>query len=243
VTERRARPFFFCHLQKTAGSSLIRRLRRHFGEDRVYPNEHEATIARNSISIPDLLARWNERGGGLDLIAGHFPLCTQEILGGDFLTFTILREPVARTLSYLQHHRRLTPADRDKTLEEIYDNRFRFNAFVHNHMVKMLSLTVDEMTRGAMTRVAFTHDRVERAKRQLAAVDVVGVQERFDEFCAALSARFGFRLGAPVFVNRTEPVLATPAFRRRIAEDNALDVELYEAASELAMQRERAQQV
>jgi len=226
------RPYFFCHLQKTGGSSLIRRLQRHFGDDRVYPRD-DAEIARRAISVPDLVARWS-KGGGVDLVAGHFPLCTRELLGGGFVTFTLLREPVARTLSYLQHHRRLTPADRGKTLEEIYENRFRFNAFVHNHMVKMLSLTSDEMTRGALTRVVFTPDRLERAKAQLATVDLVGVQESFDAFCAALSARFGFRLGAPVFVNRTEPVLATAAFQRRIAQDNALDVELYEMARDHA---------
>jgi hypothetical protein len=231
VSTDRAR-FFFCHLQKTAGSSLIRRLRRHFGDARIYPDASDGQIARCAISVPHLLSRWRERGDAVDLITGHFPLCTQELLGGEFATFTVLREPVARTLSYLQHHRRLTPGDRGKTLEELYDNRFRFHTLIHNHMVKMLSLSAAEMTHGALTLVAFDRDRFDRAKARLSTVDVVGVQDQFDTFCAALRARFGFELGSPVFANRTEPVLATAAFRRRIALDNAFDMELYEVARE-----------
>jgi hypothetical protein len=220
--------FFFCHLQKTAGSSLIRRLWRHFDRERTYPSRVDE--AANVISVPRLVQHWRESDGAIDLVAGHFPLCTRELLGGGFATFTVLREPVQRTLSYLRHHRKLTPEDRGKTLEQIYDDPFRFHCLIHNHMVKMLSLTTDEMTRGALTVVPFTRERLERAKGQLAGVDVVGVQEQFEDFCSRLRQRFAFELGPPVVRNTTEPTLVTPSFRARIAEDNQLDVELYEWA-------------
>lgn len=236
--DRRPRRFFFCHLQKTGGISLIRRVRRHFGDAHMYPNRSDGNVVTAIISVPHLLARWQVRGHEVAFVSGHFPLCARELLGGGFTTLSVLREPVSRTLSYLRHHRRLTLADRDKPLEAIYENRFRFHGLIHNHMVKMLSLTPEEMTAGALTQVTFTRERFERAKAQLATLDLIGVQERFEEFCADLQRLFGLELGQPIFANRTEPVTVPQSFRERIARDNALDVELYEVARErVAAQR------
>ena len=55
------------------------------------------------------------------MIAGHFPLCTIELLDAEFTTLTVLRHPVERTLSYLRHHRDTTPADSERSLEELYE--------------------------------------------------------------------------------------------------------------------------
>ncbi|MGH9238271.1 MAG: hypothetical protein ACRD3G_09555 [Vicinamibacterales bacterium] len=222
--------FFFCHLQKTGGTSLLLRLRRFFGARHVYPTRADGDRFARVFSVPLLQQRWQERGSQIRLVTGHFPLCTQDLLGGGFRTFTILREPVTRTLSYLRHCQVLIPADRGKSLEALYAEQPRFEALVHNHMVKMLSLTPEEMTRGMLTRVAFDEARLAAAKRRLQSIDVLGVQERFDEFCASLESTFGFDLGPPVFVNHTLGAPASPAFCQRISEDNALDVELYRFA-------------
>jgi hypothetical protein len=94
------------------------------------------------------------------------------------------------------------------------------------------------MTDGALTRVEFTEGRLERAKRNLATVDVVGVQERFDDVCDELGRRFGLDLGEPARVNRTEPAPATAGLVARIASDNAMDLELYRFAVSLLAERE-----
>jgi hypothetical protein len=160
-------------------------------------------------------------------------LCTTELIGGRFTTLTLLREPVERTISYLRHHRENEPRDRDKSLEEIYDDPFRFHGLAHNHMTKMLSLTPEEMTAGMLTQVAFDRDRLQRAKEALAGIHAVGLQERFEDFCDELSARFGWSLGEPEIVNTSAPVEVAGSFRARIAKDNALDIELYEFAKRL----------
>ena len=234
-----ARPdrYFFCHLQKTAGASLLVRLRRYFGARYVYPSYHDGNVFARVVSVPLLLQHWKERGTEIKLVTGHFPLCTQELLGGGFRTFTILREPVARTLSYLRHRRKLIPEDRAKPLEQIYEDKQRFHWLIHNHMVKMLSLTTEEMTQGVQTRVEFTPERLSRAKARLQTVDVVGIQERFDDFCAVLEETFGFDLGPPVLFNQTEPVPVSDSFLRRIAQDNDMDIELYEFARTVTASR------
>jgi hypothetical protein len=97
----------------------------------------------------------------------------------------------------------------------------------------MLSLSPAEMTSGMLTQIEFDPDRLERAKEALAGIDAVGLQERFEDFCDQLSARFGWRLGTPQIVNASAPVEVPESFRDQIAEDNALDIELYEFAKQL----------
>jgi Sulfotransferase family len=234
--------FFFVHVQKTAGTALFKRLERHFGKPSVYPNASDGDVltVMPQLSVEILRQRWRERRHEIRVVTGHFPLCTIELLGERFTTLTVLREPVERTLSYLRHHRMLTPADCDKSLEAIYEDEFRYRALIHNHMVKMFALTPSEMTDGALSSVEFTLDHLDRAKQQLATVDVMGLQEGFDEFCATLQQRFGWDLGPPLHANRTEPVEVSWSFRDRIAQDNAMDVELYAYAERLYEERRTA---
>ena len=222
--------FFFVHMQKTAGTALFQRMRRQFGDAGVYPDHDDGAVPDRVLLPEHLVARWRIRGNEIRVVTGHFPLCTTTLLGNEFTTLTVLREPVERTLSYLRHHRKLTPADREKPLEEIYEDPLRFHGLVHNHMVKMLGLRAAEMTAGTMTRVDFTQEHLDRAKQSLSDVDVFGLQERFEEFCGELTERFGWDLGEPIRSNQTKPEPVAPSFRDRIAEDNALDVELYRFA-------------
>jgi hypothetical protein len=189
------------------------------------------------LSVEHLLDRWRLRHDEIRVVTGHFPLCTAELLEVPFTTLTLLRDPVERTLSYLRHHREMSPSERERTLEDIYADPVRFE-LLHNHMVKMLTLTPTEMSEGALSHVRFTRDRLERAKSRLSGIDVVGLQESFDGFCAELTDRFGWELGPPVFMNRTAPVEVPASFRKRIAKENELDVELFEFARGLVAERD-----
>jgi hypothetical protein len=102
-------------------------------------------------------------------------LRTTERLGDRFVTMTVLREPVERTLSFLRHYQLKTPSDRHRTLEEFYEDPIRFQGLIHNNMVKMFSLTPDEMRQGdgLMTRIEdFDTARLESAKANIRGVDV-----------------------------------------------------------------------
>jgi GT2 family glycosyltransferase len=226
---------FFVHMQKTAGTALRHGLINHFGESAVYPTRGvDGTDPTELVTSTDhLRERLAARGDEIEAITGHFPLCTVGLLEERYLTLTLLREPVERTLSYLRHHRKEEPADRHKSLQEIYEDPLRFDCFVHNHMTKMLSLTPAEMTDGMLTPIELDRAHLERGKEALTGVDAVGLQEHLDDFFEWLMARFGWRLGEPRTLNTTDPVDVPQSFRDRIAEENALDVELYEFAKEL----------
>jgi Sulfotransferase family len=223
--------YFFVHIMKTGGGSLRRRLINHFGEAAVYPSEgvDGTDPVKLNLSIDHLRERLAARGDQIQVISGHFPLRTVELLEGRFTTLTLLREPVERMLSYLRQ-RKIQRSNRSKTLEKIYDELY---GLANNHLTKMLSLTPEEMAATLFGRVELNPGHAERAKEALAAIDAVGVQERFEDFCDELTARFGWRLGEPVTVNATEPCDVPENFRARIAEDNALDIELYEFVNRL----------
>jgi hypothetical protein len=226
--------FFFIHLQKTGGTALFRRLRHHFGVGGVYPMPQYQGTPEAVLDVELLAERYARHRAEIRVVTGHFPLCTVDRLGGPFTTFTILREPVERALSFLRHQRQEEPRFRGATLEEIYEDPVCRDGLLRNHMVRMLSLSTDEMTHGALTKIHVDIERLAQARDALErTVDVVGIQERYDDFCEALAKRFGWHLGEPQFANRSAPEEASDRLRERIAVDNELDTRLYHFAAEL----------
>lgn len=234
--------FFVAHMQKTAGTALRDRLRASFPDEQIYPNASDGPDARVAvISVKHLQERWAVRGQDIRLLTGHFPVSTAELLGVPFVTLTVLRHPVERTLSFLRHQveRRQRGATEDSSLVELYEDPFRFEAMLQNHMTRTLSLTAEELVAGdgVLTRVPYTPERLEMAKETLRNLDAFGLQERFDDLCAELGQRWGLDTGPPLVTNTTEPTDVPPGFAERIAEDNALDMELYEYGCRLYEER------
>jgi hypothetical protein len=218
--------WFFVHLHKTAGTALLQRLRLALGNDRVYPTAPDNWTYFATMNLDLLRRRFAEQADRIRVVTGHF---------------TVLRDPVERTLSALRDMRERDAEHRGKALEAIYADPVKFRCLIQNHMVKMLAMTREEMTDGFLTALDLDADHLERAKRNLAErVDVWGVQEHFEEFCTELTRRFGWDLGPPRFANRSTPHPAEDGLRERIAEDNELDIELYRFALELREQRSPA---
>jgi len=239
------RRYFVAHMQKTAGTTLRDRLRHTFPEEQIYPNGSDGPDPRVAvISVSHLRERWAARGHEIRLLTGHFPVRTVELLDAPFVTITVLRDPVERTLSFLRHQaeRRQRGATEDTPLVEIYEDPFRFRHMIQNHMTRTLSLSPDEMMEhdGVLTPVPYTRERLEMAKETLARLDVFGLQDRFEELCDELTERYGLDLGSSLRSNTTEPTEVPPGFADRIAEDNALDMELYEYACKLYEERRRS---
>lgn len=226
--------YFFVHLQKTAGTALFRRLRHHFGTDAVYPRPDEQGTPEVVLGVDRLLSRLAEEPGAFQVVTGHFPLAVADLLPAGCRTFTLLRDPVERVLSWLRHQREVEARFADSPLEAVYEDPVATTGLLRNHQVKMLSMTVEEMTNGALSPVVVDDARVATAADNLEhRIDVMGVQEDFEGFCEVLATTFGWDLGDPVFMNRTKPTPATGALRRRIAADNAADIELYDFAASL----------
>jgi hypothetical protein len=239
------RRFFFVHIMKTAGTTFARQLRRQFPKESIYPCKGIDWIDDRDVdaylNIPRLLALTTERRAAIRVYTGHFPFMVRDLIDPGLTTLAILRDPIDRTISVLKHFKRSDERLRDRTLEAIYADRPTFRFFVENHQTKVFSL-VPEDEKPAINCGMTTDDvRYARARENLARVDVIGLTEAYDDFIETVRRRFGWWPAGLDPVPRanvsTEGWDVEPAFRERIAADNAYDVRLYEYAKELIASR------
>jgi hypothetical protein len=188
-------------------------------------------------------------------------------MGPEVVTLTLLRDPVERVVSVLKHFKRLWPSYCDLSLDAIYDDELVFRHYVEHYQTRMFALTAADGTRSFASAVDFAviHDALAdpaqrpaalapdavvpvdaaalaRARQNLASVDVLGVNERFDAFVASMRERYGWWPSGETYDPRAnvseEPWAASPALRTRIERDNPFDRALYEHAVELIAGRQ-----
>jgi hypothetical protein len=246
--------FFFIHIMRTAGRSLRKHIRENFDPGEVYPaREADAQpVAWNgarkrrwelltaNYDLDYLTALPPERRARIRAFSGHFPFVAVELLGIELTTITILRDPVDRTLSHLRTLAKSQPDYRGRPLEEIYEDDFAFRCFIENHQTKNFAMTVEDHPKCYMDPLPVDKRRLALAKENLEQVDVVGMQEDFDELLAELERRFGWRFGQVPRRNPAGDGEVPPSFKRRIADDNQADMEFFEYGRRLYERRRTA---
>jgi len=245
---------------KTGGTTLAVDL---LGEmpDAVYPSEldrRRPDDVEAYVSVTQVLRAAATRPEAIRLYTGHFAYVVCERMPMPLRTLTLLREPVARTISVLRHFKARFERYDALTLEQIYDDEFVFEYFVHDHQTKLFSATPDDGIETFVSRLTHAEnlarhqglvpadsgatftadaDRFARAQRALAGTDVVGVTERYADFVEALRARFGWwPAGAHPDARAnvsTGELHVSSALRGRIAGDNRFDMELYDWVREM----------
>ena len=228
----------FVHVMKTAGTTFMWHLRTQFAPEEIAPcrgiDWTEPTDVGVYVDLERLAAMPADRLARVRVIAGHYPYAARALIPGPLRTTTILREPVARTVSLLKHFKRLHPPSRDRSLAEIYADPDRFVGFIENHQTRVFSIEPADNVRSVRDPVVIDERRFDIALANLGAVDVLGISERYDDFVEALRARFGWWSGgAPAALranSATEEWDADDELRERIAADNPWDMALYAAA-------------
>lgn len=247
-------PIFFVHVMKTGGTTVFRYLRENFELDELYPYrpldirfDGDEVDLTHHLRVPYLVGLPAERRRRIRVYTGHFPFVATELLGGDFVTVTLLRDPVERTISLLRQLTRgtpwLDPSDRPPIplpLEEVYEHPAVFEPLIHDHQTKVFSMEASDQPDTYRDVIVVDADRLAVARRNLEAVDVLGLTERYDDFLDRLAARTAWHMPRGLQKNAAPVDDAAPvseSFRRRIASDNAIDVELYEHAKALLERR------
>jgi hypothetical protein len=222
-------PFFFVHVMKTAGSTFRQHVRANFTSAERYPDDEEdADLFMAKLSVPRLLALPPERHARIRIYTGHFPYCAAEQLGRPVTTLTILRDPIERAISHLKQE---TPPG--GSLEQTYDDP-AVQRRIANHQTRMFAFTAEDGIENFATPLDVDERRFAIACEHLAAVHLVGFQERFEEFLAAVQARFGW-VRAPVQSVRVSPdVQVSDGLRRRIAADSEPDIAFHAYARRVA---------
>jgi len=237
----------FIHIPKTAGTTFTAVLDRQFEAEEICP----AYYWRELLQIPrrELL--------GYSLIRGHFDYSVTELLR-DVRVITMLRDPVARTLS---HYRYMASLDHHP-LREVYaalplpdvleDPELSRN--MANLQTALIGRDSDlEQMRRQLAQEAppiypwenrpgARSPSLARARERLSTVAFVGLQERFDDSLMLLADTFGWsppegvaRLNATPEVEQGSPVSSEWIAAARQA--NPLDMELYEIAADLFEER------
>jgi hypothetical protein len=239
MTEEIEPRFFFVHVMKTGGATFRQHLYANFGGGRVFPRYRGDDIDRAWL-IDTVLTLRPKRLARTRAIAGHFPFVVTQLLDLDFVTITMLRDPVERTISYLKHCSRYNPQHQGMRFEQIYEDPFFFPCFIQNHQSKMFAMTKDDKLESYADVIDIDDKRLKIAIANLDLVDVLGLTERYTEFLDEVGHRFGWHLQlAPNLRVSEEDWEPSPAFRRRIAQDNEADLEFYAHATALHEKRRR----
>lgn len=234
--------FFFIHVMKTAGGTLRQHMRANFGRGEVWPFDifDQRDLKQANIRLDFLTSLPAERRAEIRVYTGHYPFVAVEMLAEELTTITLLREPVERTLSYLRALKRDNPDHHESSLEEMYEDPFFFPCFIKDHQAKLFALTVEDRPESYMDTLEVDAERLAIAKANLERVDVIGLQDRFDEMLAELRRRFGWRAAEAPNRNVGPPGEAPAPLRRRIAEDNPAEMEFYEHARQVYERRHGA---
>ena len=254
---------FFTHVMKTAGTSITNMLRTVYGTDRSYPGLDLTPGERIEAKVnpAHLLSIAERTPEPVIFYSVHMPARVAEVVAPDHHRVTVLREPIARTLSHL---RQISAAQgTPDTPEAIYaDEGWRTSlsnlqtrVFADDRRPAETSGSASradeepfdvespEFRRAyglfLTTSVNDPHelDRsdLDTALARLERQHVVGVTERVDDTRVALEELLGIALAEVPRLNvasrQAEP---DATLLRRIEQDNQLDLELYERARELS---------
>ena len=231
------------HVMKTAGTSIIEWIQRHYAFDEVL---RKASIWRELKAVPPEVLKTKK------FIRGHFGSQIDTVFRREdgYCYITLLRDPVERVISHYWHSRRAPAASNvlekaarksDFSFEEFLEHPAA-RPFVRNYQVRNFAFDPRRHFAGRAPRLAVPDDLVahdlERAKATLERYDVIGTTEELGLFVDDMCRRFGFYPERALPRRRSyrdSGLSISDAALRRVRQLNELDYDLYEWARRLAL--------
>jgi len=222
----------FLHIPKTAGTTLYQIVNRHYQKKDIYTIWQDGTL--DEFKNLD-----NSRKSQIRLLRGHAGFGMDKYLPKPAVYFTLLREPIERTISYY-HFVRRTPAH--YSYEQVTSGDMSLGEFIESRIDRMLDNGQTRLLAGLETghELAFgecTEELLEIAKRNLREnMAVVGLTEEFDATLLLLKRAFGWHRLFYTRENVSSKRLREAELQttlNTIIETNQLDIELYQYATTL----------
>ena len=232
-----AKPLFFLHLPRTAGTTIDAILTRHFAPEEVLRVYDQQEYREHRAHSREELERYRYITGHL-LLTGMAPpmFCDTPVD-----VFTLLREPIGRLMS---EYRFLRTWDKNHLYHRLNDGKLSFADYLRSEDHYLRFRGKNFMTRcisGRGFNTAYPVASLATAKKNLERVFVFfGLQERFTESLLML----GDMLGVQDLLHERRNALKTeheiPISEEEVAiarELNRADLELYAFAQELFAER------
>lgn len=225
--------YVFVHVMRTGGTSMRHLLWSRFPQERIYPNQAVIDDRGQYPEIGEVARHPQEFFRRFHLVAGHYPARIVDLLPGSPEVLTLLRHPVARTLSHLRRAAATMPTFRGMDFHEILDGE-RFRAqFVENYMTRYFSFRSPTERASVNLPLPLDRSRLEDARKALDDCLWVGITEQYGRSLDLLAAVTDLELDGLRHDNRsTHRGEVDRALIRRIEELTQLDHELYEHARE-----------
>lgn len=227
---------FFIHIMKTAGTSFRRMLTENLNELLIYPNDQDLRQNKNGF-YPNLDQVIKQMQCGnlrdFEILCGHFPFFLGELIFKKPRYIVFLREPVARTISMIEHRKSKSPAYRELSYEAILEEEGFVKNQLENYQTKVFAFkNIGECSRNTNMPLEITVENFRLALNRLDKVDVIGITEHFNESIDLIEKEFGFKFDKTLYANRgLYDVRISKKVRQKIMDINEHDLTLYEYAT------------
>ena len=223
----------FLHIPKTAGTTLVKILRRQYGRKYSYPilgNLHESVVAFTSKSQVDRDC--------YRLIRGHWPFGLHEYFSGKTKYISVMRDPLERLISLYYYIKRIPShylyeqvTSRNLSLDEFLTGDL--SAELDNGQLRLLAGCEKTVPVGGIRQ-----EHLDLAKNNIENhFAVVGLTKRFDETLLLYKHMLGWKRypyyhRLNVTASRPPVEAATPETIKFVLQRNRFEVELFDWVSE-----------
>lgn len=245
MVQDREHVYFFLHIPRTAGTTLITNLRYGLpkGSDlQLSPLPGRRFLDRDEVDrhVDSLSSQQRDR---IRVVHGHsvyYGIHEKFERPPRYVTF--LRDPLSRALSnyqYMLANYDVFLADNDdgslpRDKQELSFERW-WSVFQHDLQTAVVLNYLLDGKPGWEVKHALAPADLERARQILDRFYFVGLTETFEEDSLFLYSQLGLEqlLAEPLNVRRGPPVELSPELRDRVVQDTRLDAQLYEHAKSL----------
>ncbi len=221
-------PHFFIHIPKTAGTAFKELLYNHFHQDDFFPNRQ--TVLDNNGLYPhfDQIIKSEEPKKSPNILIGHYPYATHQIIKGEVKKTVILRDPIQRAISNVFHFKNYDKKMKDLSPLEVYK---RGKMHLNNFQVRYLTDKGINLNMKFITPKPLNEKDLESAIANMQSCSVVGISEQLDRTVKLTNKVYNWDLKMPKRVNvaKTEKNISDKLLNI-LKKENALEQKLYAQA-------------